>query len=299
MSIVDVPGIAVGSVEDAVALTGCTVVVCDEPAVCGVDVRGGAPGTRETDLLAPTSLVERVDAIVLAGGSAFGLAAASGVVAFLEEHGRGYAVGPWRVPIVPAAILFDLGIGDGSVRPDHAMGYAAAAAASRAPVREGNYGAGCGATVGKLNGLEHAMKGGLGTASVTMPGGLVVGALVAVNAVGEIRDPHTGMTIAGPRDSRGLPSNRRLLENTTLAVVACNANLSKTEATIVARMAHDGFARAIYPAHTTRDGDICFALATEVSRPPPIWWVLSPQTPLPRPSCVQCARHVPPAVSPG
>jgi L-aminopeptidase/D-esterase-like protein len=273
VSIVDVPGILVGSVEDAEAATGCTVVVCSEPAVCGVDVRGGAPGTRETDLLAPTALVERVDAIVLAGGSAFGLDAVSGVVRFLEERGRGYAVRDWRVPIVPAAILFDLLIGDGARRPDQAMGYAAAANASGSPVRAGNYGAGCGATVGKLAGQARAMKGGLGSASCTFPGGLVVGVLVAVNALGEIRDATTGAVLAGPRDPSGkLIDSRELLANlggplvpeanTTLAVVACNAALTKTDATVVARMAHDGFARAISPAHTTRDGDIVFALAT-------------------------------------
>lgn len=249
------------------------MIICAQPAVCDVDVRGGAPGTRETALLAPTALIERVDGVVLAGGSAFGLDAASGVVRFLEERGRGFAVGPWRVPIVPAAILFDLLIGDGSRRPDHAMGYQAAAIASRAPVREGNYGVGCGATVGKLAGFARAMKGGLGSASTTFADGLIVGALAVVNAVGEVRDAMSGTVLAGPRDASGkLLSSRGLLANlagghvpeanTTLAVVASNAALTKTGATVLARMAHDGLARAIYPAHTMRDGDIVFALAT-------------------------------------
>lgn len=273
VTIVDVPGIRVGSVEDEQAATGCTVVLCDEPAVCAVDVRGGAPGTRETDLLAPAALVERVDAILLAGGSAFGLDAASGVVDFLQEHGRGYAVGTWRVPIVPAAILFDLHVGDGTRRPDRAMGYRAAALSSRDSVREGNAGAGCGATVAKLAGIASAMKGGLGSSALRCADGLTVGALVAVNAIGEVRDPVTGSVLAGPRDDRGkLRSSRELLanfgtpvvprSNTTLAVVAANVALTKSEASIVARIAHDGFARALWPAHTSHDGDVVFALAT-------------------------------------
>lgn len=267
------PGILVGSVEDTRAATGCTVVLCPERAVCGVDVRGGAPGTRETSLLAPTARVDRVDAIVLAGGSAFGLDAASGVMAYLEEHGAGVKAGRWIVPIVPAAVLFDLEFGDGTVRPDRAMGYAAAARASRERVTEGSVGAGCGATVGKLAGMAYAAKGGLGSASCRFAGGLVVGALVAVNAVGAVRDPETGAVIAGPRDDAGaLRSTRGLLanlgaplvpaSNTTLAVVACNANLTKTQATVVATMCHDGFARAISPVHTLLDGDTAFALAT-------------------------------------
>jgi len=270
-TLVDVPGILVGSVEDEPAATGCTVVLCARPLVCGVDVRGGAPGTRETDLLAPTAAVEGVDAIVLAGGSAFGLDAASGVVEFLREQGRGYPAGAWRVPIVPAAILFDLSIGDGSRHPDRAMGYRAASIASREPVREGNAGAGCGATVGKLGGAAGAMKGGLGSAALRFADGVIVAALAVVNAIGVVRDPASGQVLAGPLDERGalrssgdllanLGSPRVPWANTTLVVVASNARLDKTQTTAVARVAHDGIARAIWPAHTSRDGDIAFAL---------------------------------------
>jgi L-aminopeptidase/D-esterase-like protein len=271
--ITDIPGILVGHAQDERALTGCTVVLTPEGARCGFDVGGGAPGTRETDALAPTQLVDRVHAICLCGGSAFGLDAAGGVAAFLEERDRGFAVGPWKVPIVPAAVLFDLGIGDGHVRPDRAMGYTAAAAATTEPVREGNSGAGCGATVGKLAGIERAMKGGLGTHAIRGEHGVVVGALAVVNALGSVIDPQTGERLAGPRaDDGSLLDDLDLLaqraapvvagENTTLVVVATNARLDKVALTRVARIAHDGLARAVVPAHLTGDGDIVFALST-------------------------------------
>ncbi len=240
-----------------------------------MDVRGAAPGTRETDLLAPVNTVERINGIVLAGGSAFGLDAASGTVRWLEEHGRGFDVGAVRVPIVPAAILFDLGVGDAHVRPTAECGYRAAAAATTAPVVEGNVGAGAGATVGKALGLGRAMKAGIGSAAIRLPDGLVVAALVAANAYGDVIDPSTGATIAGVRseDGRGFLDVRRMLREgrlrtgavggqTTLVVVATNAQLTKTQATKVAQMAHDGIARAIVPAHTPVDGDTAFAVAT-------------------------------------
>jgi L-aminopeptidase/D-esterase-like protein len=271
----DVPGVAVGHFTDTRRPTGCTAVLTEEGAVCGVDVRGGAPGSRETALLDPVNTVAAVHGILLAGGSAFGLDAASGVMRFLEERGRGFAVGALRVPIVPAAILFDLGVGDARIRPDAAAGYAAAIGAASGPVAEGNVGAGDGATVGKLWGMEHAMKGGLGTASVRLPNGLVVAAVVAVNAVGDVRDPEGGRLLAGARsaDGRSLRGSMRALiagdappavmgGNTTLAVVATNATLTKAQATRVATMAQDGLARTIEPVHTPWDGDTVFALAT-------------------------------------
>jgi L-aminopeptidase/D-esterase-like protein len=270
-----VPGIKVGHFTLEERPTGCTVVLTEGGAVAGVDVRGGAPGTRETDLLSPFATVEKVHAIVLAGGSAFGLDAASGAVRSLEERGIGFDVGVANVPIVPAAILFDLGVGGRpDVRPGPDCGYRAAKAASGGPISEGSVGAGAGATVGKLLGRERAMKGGIGTASIEMPNGLVVAALVAVNAVGDVVDPATGTIVAGVRteDGRGLADARKILrqggapagrpgENTTIGVVATNARLTKAQATKVAQMAHDGLARAIYPAHTPSDGDTLFALA--------------------------------------
>lgn len=270
-----VAGVEVGHHTLAARPTGCTVVLAEAGAVAGVDVRGGAPGTRETDLLDPAKSVQRVHAVVLAGGSAFGLDAAGGVVRYLSERGVGYDTGVAKVPIVPAAILFDLGVGDPAIRPGADCGYRAAEAASAGPVAEGNVGAGAGATVGKLGGAGRAMKGGVGSAAVTVPGGLVVAALAAVNAVGDVVDPATGRSIAGVRtpDGKRLADARTLLragagaggrrgENTTLGVVATNAGLSQAEATAVAQMAHDGFARAIVPSHTPSDGDAIFALAT-------------------------------------
>ena len=270
-----VAGITVGHVTLAERPTGCTVVLATPAAVAGVDVRGAAPGTRETDLLSPINIVDRVNAIVLAGGSVFGLDAASGTVRWLDERGAGYETSVARVPIVPSAVLFDLGVGDPKIRPTADCGYRAAAAASAEPVNEGSVGAGSGATVGKMRGLSRAMKGGIGTAAMTLPNGLIVAALVAVNAHGDVIDPATGAVVAGVRteDGRGLADARRLLrdappaaprsaENTTLAVVATNASLTKPQAIKLAQMAHDGFARAISPVHTTADGDTVFALAT-------------------------------------
>jgi L-aminopeptidase/D-esterase-like protein len=272
-----VPGLEVGHDTLAERPTGCTVVLARCGAVAGVDVRGGAPGTRETDLLDPSNTVQKVHAVVLTGGSAFGLDAAAGVVRYLEEQGIGFDVGVAKVPIVPAAVLFDLAVGARpDVRPTADSGYRAARAASDRPVAEGNVGAGAGATVGKIAGRARAMKGGLGSASIALPDGLVVAALVAVNAVGDVLDPATGYPIAGVRtdDGRALADARRLLraggfeplarpgENTTIGVVATNAALDKAQARKLAQMAHDGFARAIAPAHTPLDGDTIFALAT-------------------------------------
>jgi L-aminopeptidase/D-esterase-like protein len=271
-----VPGIRVGHHTLTERPTGCTVVIADGGAVGGVDVRGAAPGTRETDLLDPGNLVETVNAIILSGGSAHGLDAAAGVMKYLEERKVGYAFGGAYVPIVPGAVLFDLPVGDKPhVRPDADCGYRAAEAAAAGPIAEGNVGAGAGATVGKYGGLRRPMKGGIGTASITLPGGLVVAALVVVNAAGDVVDPATGRVVAGVRteDGKGLLDVRTLLraegtpaprpgENTTLGVIATNATLTKAQAGRVATMAHDGFARAIVPSHTMGDGDVIFTLAT-------------------------------------
>ena len=270
-----IEGIRVGHETLAERPTGCTVVLTEAGAIAGVDVRGSAPGTRETDLLDPVNSVDRVHAIVLSGGSAFGLDAASGVVRYLEERDVGYDVGVARVPIVPAAILFDLGVGGKPhIRPGAECGYRAAKAALAGLIQEGNVGAGTGATVGKLAGSGRAMKGGIGTAAIELPNGLVVAALVAVNAIGDVIDPSTGAVVAGVRteDGTGFADARKLLrsgastggrvgDNTTIGVVATNASLTKTEATKVAQMAHDGLARAIQPAHTPFDGDTLFALS--------------------------------------
>ncbi len=278
-AITDVPGIRVGHVTDDEALTGCTVVLCPrEGAVGGVDQRGGAPGTRETDLLRPMHLVERVHAVLLAGGSAFGLDAAGGVVCWLEEQDVGFDARAAKVPIVPAAILFDLDVGDASVRPDAAMGYAASEAAAAGPVAEGRVGVGTGCTVGKVLGAGRASPSGLGTASMDLGGGLVVGALVAVNAFGDVVDPASGEILAGARALIGgghadtLATMKGLIgktvlrfaggSNTVIGVVATNAKLSKEEINKVAQMAHDGLARTIRPAHTMFDGDTLFALST-------------------------------------
>ncbi len=271
-----VDGIKVGHHTLTERPTGCTVILTEGGAVAGVDVRGGAPGTRETDLLNPINTVQEVHAIVLAGGSAFGLDSATGVVRYLEERGVGYPAGPARVPIVPAAILFDLSVGGRpDIRPTAECGYLAARAATDEGVAEGNIGAGAGATVGKLGGRGRSMKAGIGTASITLENGLTVAALVAVNAVGDVIDPQTGQVVAGVRsaDGRSLIDVRRLLrtgrvqpsragENTTIGVVATNATLTKVQASKLAQMAHDGLARAIVPAHTPADGDTIFSLAT-------------------------------------
>ncbi|MGG4455031.1 P1 family peptidase [Brevibacillus porteri] len=273
-TIVDVPGVLVGHAQNEETLTGCSVIMLGKPSVCGVDVRGSAPGTRETDLLDPVNLVSVVHAICLSGGSAYGLDAATGVMQYLEEQGIGLDVGFGVVPIVPAAVLFDLAVGDYRIRPDRQMGYEAAQAASRETGAQGNVGAGTGASVGKLNGFGNAMKSGLGTASMTLPNGLVIGAIVAVNAVGHVVDPQSGTIIAGPRDEQGtIRDSMEILRqqvfapippgtNTTIAVVASNAHLSKAEANKVAQMAHDGLARTIRPIHTMYDGDTIFAVAT-------------------------------------
>ncbi|MED5618703.1 P1 family peptidase [Ideonella sp. BN130291] len=280
-------GLKVGHHTDGRRPTGCTVVLCEEGAIAGVDVRGAAPGTRETDLLRPDNLVERVHAVLLAGGSAFGLDAAGGVMRWLEERGIGLPVGPVRVPIVPAAVLFDLWVGDGHIRPDAAAGYAACEAADAGAIAQGSVGAGSGALVGKLFGIAHAMKGGIGSASLTVDG-VTVAALVAVNAVGDIIDPATGRLLAGARsaDGRSLigstdamvrgqgPSQLVAGGATTIGVVATDAVLTKAQAHKLATLSHDGLARCIDPVHTMTDGDTMFALATGRSgRTPHLTWL--------------------------
>jgi L-aminopeptidase/D-esterase-like protein len=270
-----VPGLKVGHHTLEARPTGCTVILAEAGAVGGIDIRGGAPGTRDTELLNPVNTVQQVHAIALSGGSAFGLAAADGVMKYLDEKRIGFAIAGGFVPIVPSAILFDLAVGDGRIRPGPDCGYAAARAADDGPVAEGNVGAGAGATVGKLLGSTRAMKGGIGSAAIELPGGLVVAALVAVNAVGNVMDPATGRFIAGARTENGASiadlrawlrqvprDDGRPMENTTLGVVATNARLTKAQAAMIAQMAHDGYARAIYPAHLTSDGDTVFALST-------------------------------------
>jgi L-aminopeptidase/D-esterase-like protein len=299
-AITEVPGIRLGQAHDLKAQTGCTVVLCDAAgATAGVDVRGAAPGTRETDLLDPENLVERVHAVLLTGGSVFGLDAACGVVRWLEERCIGFDTGVARVPIVPAAVIFDLAEGDGRVRPDHLMGYAACEQATALGTAEGRVGAGAGATVGKILGPAMASPGGIGTASMKLAGGATVGAIVVVNAFGDIIDPANGRIVAGARSPAGgwLNTQRMIengsparsdhqtgprkpsadpdatsatasryqfsvMQNTTLAVVATDAALTKAQARKVAAMAHDGFARAIKPIHTMFDGDTIFALST-------------------------------------
>jgi len=262
--ITDIPGIRVGHDTDLEAGTGCTVLLCEPAAVGGVDVRGGAPATRETDLLRPLHLVDQVHAVLLTGGSAFGLDAASGIMRYLEEQQIGYDVGVAKVPIVPAAAIFDLGFGSALLRPNAESGYRCCQQASKEATQQGNVGAGTGATVGKMLGPAFAMKGGLGSASTTLTDGTLVGALVVVNAFGNIIDPQTQQVIAGGRDPLPidtLPDGGNLLGNTTIAVVATNASLSKEEVNKVAQMAHNGLAQAIRPAHTFFDGDTVFALA--------------------------------------
>jgi L-aminopeptidase/D-esterase-like protein len=277
-SICDVAGIEVGHATDKRRPTGCTVVLARAGAVGAVDVRGAAPGTRETDLLAPQNVVDRVHAVLLSGGSAFGLDAAGGVMRWLDERGIGLEVGPARVPIVPAAVLFDLPVGDARIRPDAQAGYAACEAAGRGTPAEGNVGAGAGALVGKIFGLSRAMKGGIGTASVTVDG-VTVGAIVACNALGDIVDPATGRVIAGARTADGrslLDAHAALLRgeearpilpgsNTTIGVLATDAVLTKIQAGRLATQGHDGLARCIRPVHTLSDGDALFALATGAS----------------------------------
>lgn len=271
----DITGVKVGHASDFDAITGCTVVLCEKSAVAGYDIRGGASGTEEMDVMSPFHITTAVHAVVLAGGSAFGLEAASGVRRYLEHQGIGFPTGAAVVPIVPAAILYDLGIGKANVRPTREMGESAAASASDSAVAEGCIGAGTGATVGKFLGMKNAMKSGIGSWTVTLPGGVLVSALVAVNAVGDVVHPDTRKIVAGARKAanskeflnsaewmkaRGATGGLKR-ENTTLAVVATNVRLTKVEATKVAQMAHHGFVRAISPVHTSMDGDLAIALS--------------------------------------
>ena len=272
-AITDVSGIKVGHYTDKKAVTGCTVILCERGAVAGVDVSGSSPGTRETDLLRPGNLVEKVQAIVLSGGSAFGLDAAAGVMKYLEERGFGYETSAGRVPIVPAAIIFDLNIGDSGIRPGADEGYQACLVVTDGKVTEGCVGAGTGATVGKILGVERAVKSGLGTASQRIAGDVVVAALAVVNAVGDVMKPGTRKILAGPRklDGRGFLSTSQLWKggfkevvppfNTVIGVVATDAKISKTEASKLARVAQVGIARTIDPCHTMYDGDALFTLS--------------------------------------
>ena len=277
----DILGIRVGHVSDYDAITGCTAILCEQGAVGGVDIRGSASGTQEIDTLSPGHVSDRVHGILLAGGSAFGLEAAAGVRRYLAHRGVGFAFAGEHVPIVPAAILFDLGIGKPNVHPNVAMGEAAAAAASVDAVKEGCVGAGTGATVGKILGMKQCMKGGVGSFTVTLPGGVMVASLVAVNAMGDVRDPATGKIVAGARKAadsrefvntteymksseymkRGGPVGGGAPKNTTLGVVVTNAKLNKVQANKLAQFASLGMARTIYPVNTMADGDIVFALS--------------------------------------
>jgi L-aminopeptidase/D-esterase-like protein len=284
-AITDIPDLRVGHATNEEACTGCTVILCEAGAVGGVDQRGGAPGTRETDALHPLHLVQQVHAVMLSGGSAFGLDSASGAVRYLEERGIGFDVGVARVPIVPAAILFDLGLGSANIRPDTEMGYQACQNATSGSVSEGNVGAGTGATVGKILGIGQAIKSGIGTCSLHLGKGVMIGAIAAVNAFGDVVEPQSGKIIAGARTmllegqkiGRGdyfadtlavmqsLHTKSRLTfgrrANTVIGVVATNARLTKEQANKVAQMAQDGLARTIRPAHTMLDGDTIFALS--------------------------------------
>ena len=287
-SITDVAGLAVGHFTDTRRPTGCTVIITPDGSVAGVDVRGAAPGTRETDLLHPSNLVDRVHAIVLAGGSAWGLDAASGVMQWLEEQQIGLPVGFGLVPIVPAAVLFDLPVGNARIRPDAQAGYAAGVAASRQRPWEGNVGAGAGALVGKIFGLRRAMKGGIGSASMTV-NGITVGAIIACNALGDIINPATGLLLAGARtaDGAAMVDSRAALiagdapkpvmagTNTTIGVIATDAVLTKAQAHRLALVAHDGLARSINPVHTLSDGDTLFALGTGKAGKPADMMLLS------------------------
>jgi L-aminopeptidase/D-esterase-like protein len=281
-AITDVAGIRVGHASNFKALTGCTVILCEEGAVGAVDIRGTAAGTRQIDALTPLHLVDKIHAILLAGGSAFGLDAAGGVMAYLEERKKGFDVAKTKIPIVPTAIIFDFSIGDFRIRPDRKMGYQACLNASK-KVEEGSVGAGTGATVGKLFGIERAMKGGVGTSSIQGPRGLIVGGLIVINAFGDVLDPDSHQMIAGARKSKDsfqwansskwikkgvtrrqfrpiIPPDSTSF-NTTLGVIATNADLTKKEAHQVAQIAHSGLAKVISPLHTTFDGDLIFAIS--------------------------------------
>ena len=270
----DIPGIKVGHAQNYEAATGCTVIICEQGASAGVDVRGGAPGTRETDLLDPVNLVDKMHAVMLAGGSAFGLDAASGVMQYLEAKEIGFDAGVTKVPIVGSAVLFDLAAGDHKVRPDKEMGYTACLNAGSTECPNGTIGAGTGATIGKYLGMESAMKGGLGTYCLRV-GELMVGAIVAVNCLGDVINPADGEILAGAlaKDGSFINTEEAMLKqydisknifagNTTIGVIATNAVLTKAQANKVASMAHNGYGRTIRPAHTMFDGDTIFAMAT-------------------------------------
>ncbi|OSB08845.1 peptidase S58 [Paraclostridium bifermentans] len=272
-NILDVKGIKVGQVEDKKGLTGCTVIICEDGGVCGVDVRGSAPGTRETDLLDPINMVQKVHAIVLSGGSAFGLESTCGVSRYLEEKGIGFDVGVAKVPIVTGAVLFDLGVGDPKCRPNIEMGYKACQIANNIELKQGNHGAGCGATVGKIRGSEFCTKGGIGSYSIKLDNGLVVSAIIAVNAFGDVYE--NGQVIAGVLNDektdflntydlmkKGVNKGGFNIDNTTIGAVVTNAKLSKAECKKISQMAHNGFAKSIFPIHTPHDGDTIFTLAT-------------------------------------
>lgn len=272
-NILDVKGIKVGQVQQTEGLTGCSVIICEEGAVCGVDVRGSAPGTRETDLLDPINMIQKVHAVVLSGGSAFGLEATCGVSKYLEENGIGFDVGVAKVPIVTGAVLFDLGVGDPKCRPNIDMGYEACKVASYTNLEQGNFGAGCGATVGKIKGSNFCTKGGIGSYSIKLDNGLVVAALIAVNAFGDVYEE--GKVIAGVLNDnkdgflntydlmkQGVNKGGFNIDNTTIGVVATNAKLDKAQCKKVSQMAHNGFAKTIFPIHTPHDGDTIFTLAT-------------------------------------
>ncbi|RDC50608.1 peptidase S58 family protein [Acinetobacter sp. RIT592] len=272
-NILDVKGIKVGQVEDKEGLTGCTVIICEDGGVCGVDVRGSAPGTRETDLLDPINMVQKVHAIVLSGGSAFGLESTCGVSRYLEEKGIGFDVGVAKVPIVTGAVLFDLGVGDPKCRPNIEMGYKACQIANNIELKQGNYGAGCGATVGKIRGSEFCTKGGIGSYSIKLDNGLVVSSIIAVNAFGDVYE--NGQVIAGVLNDdktdflntydlmkKGVNKGGFNIDNTTIGSVVTNAKLSKAECKKISQMAHNGFAKSIFPIHTPHDGDTIFTLAT-------------------------------------
>ena len=272
-NILDVKGLKVGQIQDEDGLTGCTVVICEEGAVCGVDVRGSAPGTRETDLLDPINMIQKVHAVVLSGGSAFGLESTCGVSQYLEEKNIGLDVGVAKVPIVVGAVLFDLAVGNPKCRPNKKMGYKACEVASDTVLKQGNFGAGCGATVGKIKGPEYAMKGGIGSYSIKLENGLVVSALIAVNAFGDVYED--GNVIAGVLDDtktrvlnsyelmkQGINKGGFSIDNTTIGIVATNAKLDKAGCKKISQMAHDGYAKAIFPIHTPHDGDTIFTMAT-------------------------------------
>lgn len=274
-SITDVKGIKMGHAQNYDAMTGCTAIICEKGAVAGVDVRGSAPGTRETDLLKPVNMVQKINAVLLSGGSAFGLDAASGVVKYLEENGIGMDTGYARVPIVCSAVLYDLGIGSAKIRPDAEMGYESCINSSENNSCQGIVGAGTGATVGKMLGMDHSSKSGIGTASMFLSDGVVVSAIVAVNALGDVIDPVTNEIVAGLKDTetgKFLNSADYILktgvndayggQNTTIGVVATNAVLTKDQANKVASVSHDGLAITIKPVHTMFDGDTMFCMAT-------------------------------------